>query len=297
MTCTSGKVETAADGHKNALAQLKKLEDSLLAQEEVEKASFYNNIKMHLADAKITDATQLEYAFNMKTEYTSEFSLDKIANVVVAALKAVAAAKDPTSPTPGMDKEAIEAYSNVVNTVAEAAKSNSQSSSSISFSMSRLAPGIYAFLQAKSTSILDEDTFGSEAVSCTSIFYRIMQSIDDIKNQAKFGLAVLDAQILMDMKILQMGLTKRLGDGDIDIDTWVALDSKYEGIIQGLKDRLAEHGSEEQIDSKAVLERAVPHIEEARASIGKLKGLSEKHQNIAVLVERRLNSGHFLNVQ
>ena len=163
--------------------------------------------------------------------------------------------------------------------------------------MSRLAPGIYAFLQAKSTSILDEDTFGSEAVSCTSIFYRIMQSIDDIKNQAKFGLAVLDAKNLVDMKILQIGLTKRLGDGDIDIDTWVTLDSKYEGIIQGLKDRLAEHGAEDQIDSKALRDGSVTHIEEARNAIEKLKGKCEKHQNIAALVERRLYSGHFLNVQ
>lgn len=96
--------------HITAAEQLKKLEDSLKAQSESEKKAFYSEIDKHLADANIKDVTQLEYAFNMKTEYTREFSLDKIAGVVVAALNAVVAAKDPTSPTPGMDKKAIQAY-------------------------------------------------------------------------------------------------------------------------------------------------------------------------------------------
>lgn len=293
MACTSGSVEKVAKDHTNAAAQVKRLEDSLQGQADQYKTAFYKQIDEHLADAKITDAIQLEYAFNMKTEYISEFSLDKIAAVVVAALKAVVAAKDPTSPTPGMDAEAIEAYTAVVNTVAEAAKSSSQSASSMSFSMTRLAPGIYAFLQAKSTNILDEDTFGTEAVSSTAILYRIMQSIDDIKNQAKFGLAVLDAQNLLDMKALQVGLTARLGSGQIDIDTWVKLDSKYEGIIQGLKDRLAEHGWEEKSGGTMDLMRLNSHVTEARAAIESLKAKSVRHGNIAALVEKRIEAGHY----
>lgn len=293
MTCTSGSVEKVAKDHVNAAAEVKRLEDSLTAQSDAYKTAFYADIATHLADAKITDAIQMEYAFNMKTEYTSEFSLDKIAAVVVAALKAVVAAKNPASPTPGMDAEAIEAYANVVNTVAEAAKSSSQSSSSMSFSMTRLAPGIYAFLQAKSTNILDEDTFGSEAVSVTAILYRIMQSIDDIKNQAEFGLAILDAKNLVDMKALQVGLTARLGAGGIDIDTWIKLDSKYEGIIQGLKDRLAEHGWEEKAPEAMALTNLHNHIGEATAAIDKLKNMSTRHHNIASLVERRIAAGHY----
>lgn len=294
MACTSGSVAKVAKDHKNAAEQVKRLEDNLKAQSEADKEAFYADIEKHLVDAKITDAIQLDYAFNMKTEYTSEFSLDKIAAVIVAALKAVVAAKNPTSPTPGMDKEAIEAYTVVVNTVAEAAKSNSQSASSMSFSMSRLCPGIYAFLQARSTNILDEDTFGSEAVSVTAIFYRIMQSIDDIKNQAKFGLAVLDAKNLLDMKALQIGLTTRLAEGEIDIDTWVKLDSKYEGIIQELKDRLAEHGWEQPADAKIALTNVNNHIREAMISIDKLKRMSSRHLNIAKLMEQRIHSEQFL---
>ena len=264
------------------------LEASLEAQKKADETAFFNEIDANLAKAKITDAIQMEYASNMKVEYTSEFSLDKIAQVIVAVLQAVVAAKNPASPTPGMDKEAIEAYINVVNTVAEAAKSNSQSSSSLSFSMTRLSPGIYAFLMAKSTSLLDEDTFGSEEVTATSIFYRVMQSIDDIKNQAKFGLAIIDSKILLDMKALQHGLIARLANGNIDIDTWVTLDSKYEGIIQGLKDRLAEHGWEEKQDDPKALTVLNHHVEEARVAVTKLLGMSMRHQNIAKLMQTRL---------
>lgn len=296
MTCTSGSVEKVSKNHTNAAEQIKKLEAALQANQTTYKNEFFAQIAQSLASAKITDARQLEYAENMKTEYTSEFSLDKIAAVVVAALNAVVAAKDPTSPTPGMDKEAIEAYTAVVNTVAEAAKSSSQSSSSLAYSMSRLCPGIYAFLQAKSTSILDEDTFGSEAVSVTSIFYRVMQSIDDIKNEAKFGLAVLDAQNLIDMKKLQLGLTKRLTDGEIDIDTWIKLDGKYEGIIQELKDRLAEHGWEEPNHEKLAENNLNEAIIEAMTGIEKLKGMSSRHMNIAKLIETRINSGYHFKV-
>jgi hypothetical protein len=156
--------------------------------------------------------------------------------------------------------------------------------------MSRLSPGIYVFLQAKLTNILDEDTFGSEAVSATSIFYRVMQSIDDIKNTAKFGLAVLDAKNLVDMKALQVGLTTRLAQGDIDLDTWVVLDGKYEGIIQVLKDRLAQPGQDQ---NEMVLTNENPHILEAVGAIKRLKQMSSRHQNIATLIEKRIESGHY----
>ncbi len=294
MACTSGSVKKVADNNVKATEEIKKLEASLEKQKAENKDAFYEEIDSHLADAKITDARQLEYSADMKVEYTSEFSLDKIAAVVVAALNAAVAANNPASPTPGMDKEAIEAYTRVVNTVAEAAKSNSQAASSLSFSMSRLCPGMFAFLMAKSTNILDEDTFGSEAVSSTMIFYRIMQSIDDIKNQAKWGLAVLDAKNLIEMKVMQVQLTQRLADGQIDVDTWIKLDGKYEGIIQTLKDRLAEHGWEGILEDNKAFVKLNESINEAMIAIDKLKSMGSRHQNIAKLLTQRINSNHYM---
>ena len=239
MACTSGSVKTVADKTVVAKSQIDKMQSMIKEQESVYKATFFDAIKTHLADANVADAREIGYNSDIKTEYTSEFSLDKIASVVTKALKTVAAAQDPTAIAPAMSPGAIEAYTDVVNAVAEAAKSSSTASSSLAFSMNRLSPGLFAFLYAASTSIKDADTFGTEAVTTTVIFYRFMQSIDDVRNEVKFGEAVIDAKNLLNMKTVQAALTDDLSDGKINIDEWMKKDEAYSQAIERIEKRLA----------------------------------------------------------
>lgn len=242
MTCTSGSVQTVADKTVAAKAQIDKLLAMLQAQESVNKTRFFDEINAHLKDARVADARQLSYNSDIKTEYTSEFSLDKIAAVVTSALKAVAAAKDPNVKAPAMSPEAIQAYTDVVNRVAEAAKSSSTASASLSFSMTRLSPGLFAFLYASSVNIKDEDTFGSEAVTSTAIYYRLMQSIEDVKMEADYGAARIDADNFLKMKTVQAALTDDLADGKISIEEWSKKDAAYTAAIQRIQERLdADH--------------------------------------------------------
>ena len=238
MSCTSGSVQTVANKTVIAKSQIDKLRDMLDEQESANKDSFFAQISAHLTDAKITDAREISYDSEIKTEYTSEFSLDAIAGVITAALKAAQAAGDPLVPEAGMDPASISAYIDVVNSVAEAAKSSATSSSSLSFSMNRLSPGMFAFLYAVSVTIKDVDTFGSEAVTSTAIYYRFMQSIDDIKNQAVFGEAIIDAKNLIKMKTLQAALTDTLASGEIDIDVWSKKDQAYSTAVSAIEKRL-----------------------------------------------------------
>jgi hypothetical protein len=238
MTCRSGSVQTAADKTVAAGAQIDKLQKMIEAQDGANKAKFLGDISSHLAAAKVADAREISYSSDIKTEYTSEFSLDKIAAVITSALKALAAAKDPTVVAPALSPEAIAAYTDVVNTVAEAAKSTSTASASLSFSMNRLSPGLFAFLSASSVNISDEDTFGTEAVTTTAIYYRFMQSIDDVKNQAAFGAAILDAKSYLNMKTLQAALVDELANGKITIDVWQTKDNAYLGAVEKLRLRL-----------------------------------------------------------
>jgi hypothetical protein len=240
MACTSGSVQTVADKTVAAKAQIDKLQQMLKQQEDANKNAFFNMIGTHLSDAKVTDARELAYNSDIKTEYTSEFSLDKIAAVVTSALKAVAAAQAPDSivKSPAMSKEAIAAYTDAVNAVAEAAKSSSTSSASLAFSMNRLSPGMFAFLYATSVNIKDVDTFGTEAVTSTSIYYRLMESIDDVKNETKFGEVIIDANNLLKMKQLQAALTDDLASGKIDIDEWLKKDAAFSKAIQTIQARL-----------------------------------------------------------
>src|SRR5690606_28304324 len=115
------------------------------------------------------------------------FSLDKIAKVVNQSLRTISTVKNAKVPDPAFSEDAIQSYTDMVNTVAEAAKSSSSAASSLTFSMNRLSPGLFAFLSAMSVSLKEEETFGKESVTSTVIFYKVIESIDDLKSETEFS--------------------------------------------------------------------------------------------------------------
>ncbi len=295
MTCTSGSVQSVADKTVAAKAQIDKLQAMLQAQETDNKAKFYAEITGHLTDAGVTDARELSYNSDIKTEYTSEFSLDKIAAVVTKSLHAVAAAQDPAAKKPAMSPEAIQAYTDVVNSVAEAAKSSSTSSASLSFSMNRLSPGLFAFLYASSVNIKDEDTFGSEAVTSTVIYYRFMQSIDDIRSEAGFGAAVIDSSNFINMKTIQAGLTADLADGKIDIDEWMKKDAQFTEAVNRIKARLdadrLKAGARPPVSRPA--RGSSVNREVVQASILRLSAMGAAYHRVVEASKARLTSSYY----
>lgn len=190
------------------------------------KTIFFEEIDKALSEAKIGDARQLAYTSDIKTEYSSEFSLDKISNVVVAALETISKTKDPKIKAPPMGEDAVKSYVNLVNTVAEAAKSGSESSSSLTFSYNRLMPGLLVFLYAESMSVKDQVLFGKEAVTTTAIYYRLMQSTDDIENDTAYGLALIESESIMNTKTLQAGLIEDYTQGNITFEEWMKKDAQ-----------------------------------------------------------------------
>ena len=138
-----------------------------------------------------------------------------------------------------MSPQAVEAYVDVVNSVAEAAKSSSAISTSLSFAMNRLAPGMFVFLYVTSISIKDADTFGTESVTTTAIYYRMLQSIDDVKNEAAFVESIIDARSLISMKTLQAALVDDLASDKINLDEWNRKDDAYSHGVMKIEARLA----------------------------------------------------------
>jgi hypothetical protein len=296
MACTSGSVQSVADKTVAAKEQIDKLQQMIESQSEDFRTKFFSEIDSHLSASRVGDARELAYNSDVKTEYTSEFSLDKIAAVVTKALKAVAAAQDPAAKAPALSPDAIAAYTDVVNTVAEAAKSSSTSSASLSFSMTRLSPGLFAFLSASSINIKDEDTFGSEAITTTAIYYRFMQSIDDINNEAKFGEAQIDASNLLNMKNLQAALTDQLAAGTIDLDTWSTKDDKYSEAVKRIEARLEADGTAP--GSKPALvgvqfNMKNPSDDLARGSIDRLSKMGPQYQKVVDVTNSRLLKGYY----
>jgi hypothetical protein len=296
MACRTGSVERVTEKSGAAKQQIDKLVQLVQAQEQELKDQFFGRIALALSDAEISDARQLGYNMDIKTEYTSEFSLEAIAAVVTSALTALIKSKSATVAAPLMTTAAIEAYKDVVNKVAEAAKSSSSAAASLSFSMNRLSPGIIAFLYAVSTNIQDKETFGTETITTTAIFYRLMESIDDVKKQVKFDLAVIEAKNLLDMKTVQAGLTDALADGKITIEEWIKKDDLYEKAVETIQVRLNAlnfntKGAIGAVKSKG--SRASANQKLISDAIARLSKMDGQYNRVIEKSKQRLNTLYF----
>ncbi len=309
MACRTPNVERVIDKTAKAKEQIEKLESMMIAQEAAKKAAFYHQIQSHLASAQIDDARETDYQANIKTEYTSEFSLDKIANVVTAALKAAIKATDPLKPMASTSPEAIEAYSDVVVSVAEAAKSSSTAAGSLAFSMSRLAPGTIAFLYASSLNIEDKETFGDEAVTTTAIYYRLIQSERDITLQGAFDATRIrvaaDLETYRRFVALQADLVNQLADGTISITEYIDKDGKFSEYAAVLQNRVKYGTLLVEPSSKKTDFVSTPKImrvsgkptstteELVQAAILKLSNLGSEYKDIIEKTQNRLDNDYF----
>ena len=291
MACRTPSVERVADKSVNAQKQLDKLTESVKAQRDTLLDEFDGKVGENLKRARISDGTLLGSNDYIKVEYSYEFSLDKIASVIKDTLKAIAANKDSKSFQDAFSDEAVESYTDLVNSVSEAAKSKSTAAASISFSMNRLAPGVFAFLSATSASLLEEETFGSESITSTVIFYQLIYSIDDLKNQQSFDEAAIDIQNLMHMKRVQAALTDSLADGSITIDDWMARDEKLNAAVERLRARLDSRGF---ADRTQVASRGMSENQRiVTAALERLNKMGEVYFPAVSILESRLELSYF----
>lgn len=305
MACRTASVERVADKTVKAKEQIDKLQSMIESQEEANKARFYKQIDEHLASAKLNDAREISYTSNIKTEYTSEFSLDKIAGVVTMALKAAKAATNPAYPQAPTSPEAIDAYADVVNSIAEAAKSSSSSAASMAFSMNRLAPGTIAFLYASSINIQDDETFGSEAVTTTAIYYRLMESPRDVELSAALDATRIrvaaDLETYKKFIALQAALVDSLADGKITFESYLVLDDKYAKKAAELEKRVKDgtppaklaKGVTPEIISMEDAGLSVDHKKLVLSAVEKLSGMGNIYNSVVQRNRSRIENGYY----
>ncbi len=291
MSCRTPSVERVADKTVNAQQQLEKLTNEVKAQKDKLLTEFNGKVNESLKNARISDGTLLGSNDYIKTEYSYEFSLDKITAVIKDTLKAIAANKESKSFKDAFSDEAVKSYTDLVNSVSEAAKSKSSATASISFSMNRLAPGVFAFLSATSASMLEEETFGSESITSTIIFYQLLYSIDDLKNQQSFDEAAIDVQNLLNMKRVQAALTDSLANGTITIDDWMARDEKLNAAVERLRARLEERGFANR--TKLAARGMSENQRLVTAALEKLNKMGEIYYPAVAILESRLEMSYF----
>jgi len=214
------------------------LEARILANEAINKKVFFSKIKSSLRNINISDAKEIEYRSEIITEFKSELSLEKIEAVVRSLLQSAISKIDPPVTSLAMNPSDIDAYVSMVNSVSEAAKSSSTAAANLKYSMNHLSPGVFVFLYASSVSIKDKQIFGSGVVISTVIYYRLMHSIEDVKNQAAFDALQIDKENYAKMKTLQTALLDDLANGKIDFETWQKLDAAYTRAAIQIKKRI-----------------------------------------------------------
>jgi hypothetical protein len=300
MACRTPSVERVVDKTARAKEQIDKLEGIIKSQEAANKLNFFNQIDEHLASANLSDARQIDYNSYIKTEYTSEFSLDKIAEVVTSSLNAAKALTNPAITNPAISPAAIDAYVNVVNTIAEAAKSSSTAAASVSFSMNRISPGMFAFLFATSMNIQDDETFGKEAVTTTCIFYRLVQSIQDLKLQGEFDAAKIEIELNLQsfrkFKTLQVALIDQLGNNQIDIDTYMKLDALYAKKVEELKSKMGvtrEIGPVSMFKAMGKGKGSDVHLKLVKTAIKRLSSMGDRYKGAVETARERIENGYF----
>lgn len=300
MACRTPSVERVVDKTAKAKEQIDKLEAMIKSQEAANKLNFFNQIDAHLASSNLTDARQIDYNSYIKTEYTSEFSLDKIADVVTSSLNAAKTLTNPAITNPAMSPAAIDAYVDVVNTIAEAAKSSSTAAASVSFSMNRISPGMFAFLFASSMNIQDNETFGMEAVTTTAIYYRLVQSIQDLKLQGEFDAAKIEIELNLQsfrkFKTLQVALIDQLGNNQIDIGTYEKLDAFYSKKVEELRSKMGttrELGPVKMFMAMSKETGADVHQKLVKSAIKRLSAMGDRYRGVIETARERIESSYF----
>jgi len=94
------------------------------------------------------------------------------------------------------------------------------------------------FLYAASNSVQNSALFGSEAVSSTAIFHRIVQSPSDFAREEDFNAAAFEAESLERYRARKLSIFDDVMEGRIERSKWAELDSMLNVMIEKASGRL-----------------------------------------------------------
>lgn len=278
-----------------AIEAIKNLENSLKKYEKEYYQEFDERIEEVAASAKLGEMTETNRIFRIKTEYQSEFSLAKIAAVIGSVLKVAAATRGPSFDKIPLNSEAVDAYTDLVNSIAEAAKTNTQMETSFTFNWIKLTPDFAVFLMSKSSSIQDEALFGSESVCSTAVLYKgfNVTSVEKLKVESEepnlVGPAAAEFKALVAFKALQLSLSKRIAEDLITIATGIKLDGKYAMELVEINDRIKIYKYFDKGDYDSLINKTLKkHVEGANLAFAKLNTLGESYQSMAQILQSRI---------
>jgi len=312
MGGAQGKVSDTAKKTEKANTVLEEFAKDRENEAKEYEDDFRKKITEELFRAGIDDQTfPVASGIQHQTEYTSEFNVEKIAGVVTGALKSVQAATGDdgkvTMETATSD-EAMESYVQLVESIAASLKSSSSSSSNFTFQMTKIGPGIFAFISARAANLTDEKLFGSEAVSCSTFVYTFARSIQDIENTTGYQVAVANSTtefffktetLINSAKVAQESITKfkdaqganvvEFTSGRITFAAYNAMDDLYQSLVdKAMARQLAEFSNHTNV---ALLKHSLEESDSTQLRTLKLK--SKELERAAPITFLKSASGEF----
>ncbi len=251
MACKSPSVKRVAEKSEVAKKAIEALSKQLKDLNDVEETAFRAKVEEMKNALNVDDFSPVIYDTNIKVEFTHEFSLELLVPVITNAIKALsttlAAGGGPigilTSP------DAIGSYTSLVNSIAEAAKSSSSSAGSASFSMNKIAPGAFAFIATRSSTLQDKETFGEESVTATSFQHGIFTSIQDAKNLINYTLVVLYAKTIVKLSDAKVLYLDKLLKSEITIAEYSLLSNQIQAEIEKNRQLIGAIETKEKIEN------------------------------------------------
>ena len=260
MGGAQGKVSNAAKKSAAAQATLQKFEKDRKNDAKSYEEDFNKKITAELLRAGITDQLfPIVTGIQQQTEYASEFNVDLLAGVVTTALKSFEAATGDDGKATmetATSTEAIDSYVQLVESIAASLKSSSSSSSTFTFQMTKIGPGVFAFISAMSANLTDKQMFGSEAVSCATFVYTFARSLQDIQNTTGYQTAVANSTTeflfrtqtlivaakaaqasIINFKEAQLENVTNLTSGRITVAAYGEMDDVYQSLIDKAMER------------------------------------------------------------
>jgi len=252
--CRTPSVTRVAEKTVEAANAIKMLEDDMQLKTKNYEDQFNVRRDQSLKEAGVNDKVLYTEEKNIQVQRTTEFSIDAITNVLVKVLKSVQENITPgvnTTINTALTPDSIATYTDVVNSVAQACQSSSESSSAFSYSMTKMGPGVFAFLSATSTKLKDEETFGKESIIATSFLYQLCTSENDVKRSANFNIlltekltkqkrAILDEAMVIQWKNAQSGLIDTLVNGG-SVAEFTFRDNLYQKLADQAMERAAKN--------------------------------------------------------
>lgn len=265
MACFSISLEEVVKKSEAARTEVDNLQKGLDKSDSTNKQYFDKKRNEFFSNAGLDDVTNGEISHNIKVEFASEFSLDKVIPVVKAAVDAAVAIYSGGKP---IGANTQKAFSDLIVAIGECAKFSSSATSSMSFATNRLSPGLFVSLYAASVSIEDKNMFGKKAVTATMYYYQLSKSNKDIEVDMMRELTLLYAEGVINLNKKILSLAGQVAEGDITIEVFNERRETIKALINDMKPSLATYKNE----NSKYLELVAKMVEKEKIVVNVTKG-------------------------